>query len=69
MLILIVKKQYLYSRSGMAFQVDACYIIAIRKKQEFSLRSILIIYNNITIAICQVKNRPDSIPNPFMYKY
>ena len=53
----------------MAFQVDACYIIAIRKKQEFSLGSILIIYNNITIAICQVKNRPDSIPNPFMYKY
>lgn len=53
----------------MAFQVDACYIITIRKKQEFSLRSILIIYNNITIAICQVKNRPDSIPIPFMYKY
>ena len=33
----------------MVFQVDACYIIAIRKKQEFSLRSILIIYNNIRI--------------------
>ena len=53
----------------MAFQIDACYIIAIRKKQEFPLRSILIIYNNITIAICQVRNVPEFIPDPFMYKY
>ena len=69
MLILLKKNNIYILVPGMVFQVDACYIIAIRKKQEFSLRSILIIYNNITIAICQVKNQPDSIPIPFMYKY
>ncbi len=38
--------------------------IAIRKKRSFHLESILIIYNNITIAICQGEEPTDSIPIP-----